>query len=31
MESGYVDRASFREVVGGRLGQEIILEPKPAK
>jgi hypothetical protein len=30
MESGYVDRSSYREVLGGRLGQEIILEPKGA-
>ena len=30
MEGGYVDRASYREVMGGRLGREIILEPKGA-
>jgi hypothetical protein len=30
MESGYVDRSSYREVVGSRLGQEIILAPKGA-
>lgn len=28
MESGYMDRASYREVMGGRLGREIILAPK---
>jgi len=30
METGFTDRASYREVVANRLGQEIILEPKPA-
>lgn len=30
MEGGYVDRANYREVLGGRLGREIILEPKGA-
>jgi len=30
MEGGYVDRASYREVLGGRLAREIILEPKGA-
>ncbi len=30
MESGYVDRASYREIIGGRLGREIILTPKGA-
>lgn len=28
VESGYEERASYREVVGNRLGREIILEPK---
>ncbi|HLK32851.1 MAG TPA: hypothetical protein VKT29_07150 [Terriglobales bacterium] len=28
VESGYEDRANYREVVAGRLGREIILEPK---
>jgi hypothetical protein len=28
MESGYQDRASYREVMAGRLGREIILSPK---
>jgi hypothetical protein len=28
VESGYVDRASYRDVLGGRLGREIVLEPK---
>jgi hypothetical protein len=30
IESGYQDRASYREIMGDRLGREIILEPKPA-
>jgi hypothetical protein len=30
MESGYVDRATYREVLGGRLAREVILEPKGA-
>lgn len=30
IESGYQDRANYRDVVGGRLGREIILEPKGA-
>ncbi len=30
MESGYQDRASYREVLGDRLGREIILTPKGA-
>lgn len=28
VESGYTDRASWRDVLGGRLGREIILTPK---
>jgi hypothetical protein len=28
VESGYQDRASYREVIGGRLGREIVLAPK---
>lgn len=28
IETGYQDRASYREVLGNRLGREIILEPK---
>ena len=28
VESGYQDRASYREVIAGRLGREIILAPK---
>jgi hypothetical protein len=28
MESGYVDRSSYREVLGDRLAREIILTPK---
>jgi hypothetical protein len=28
IEAGYVDRASYRDVVGSRLAREIILEPK---
>lgn len=28
IESGYQERSSYREVVGGRLGREIIFEPK---
>ncbi len=28
VEAGYVDRSSYREVLGGRLGREIVLEPK---
>jgi hypothetical protein len=28
VEAGYQDRASYRDIVGGRLGREIILEPK---
>jgi len=30
IEGGYQDRASYREVMGDRLGREIILEPKTA-
>ena len=30
VESGYVDRASYREVIGDRLGREVILSPKGA-
>lgn len=30
VESGYQDRASYREVLGDRLGREIILAPKGA-
>ncbi len=30
METGYQDRASYREVLGDRLGREIILTPKGA-
>jgi hypothetical protein len=30
IEAGYQDRSSYREVIGDRLGREIILEPKPA-
>lgn len=30
IEAGYQDRASYREIIGDRLGREIILEPKPA-
>jgi hypothetical protein len=29
LEAGVRERSSFREVLGGRLGREIILEPKP--
>jgi hypothetical protein len=29
IESGYEDRASYREIMADRLGREIILEPKP--
>jgi hypothetical protein len=28
VESGYQDRASYREVIAGRLGREIVLAPK---
>ena len=28
IEAGYNDRSSYRDIVGGRLGREIILEPK---
>jgi hypothetical protein len=28
MESGYMDRASYREVMGDRLGREVVLSPK---
>ncbi len=28
VESGYVDRASYRDIIGSRLGREIIFEPK---
>ncbi len=28
VEAGYVDRASYREIIGSRLAREIILEPK---
>ena len=28
VEAGYTDRASYRDIIGGRLGREIILEPK---
>jgi hypothetical protein len=28
VESGYVDRASYRDIIGSRLGREIVLEPK---
>ena len=28
VEAGYQDRSSYRDIVGGRLGREIILEPK---
>jgi len=28
MIAGYEERASWREVVGGRLAREIVLEPK---
>lgn len=28
VETGYQDRASFREVMGSRLGREIVLQPK---
>jgi len=31
VESGFQDRASYREVMGSRLAREIILEPKPAR
>jgi hypothetical protein len=31
VESGYQDRASYREVIAGRLGREIILTPKGSK
>ncbi len=31
VESGYQDRASYRDVVGDRLGREIILTPKGAQ
>ncbi len=30
METGYQDRASYRDVLGNRLGREIILTPKGA-
>lgn len=30
MEGGYQDRASYRDVIGNRLGREIILTPKGA-
>ncbi len=30
MESGYQDRASYRDVIGERMGREIILAPKGA-
>jgi hypothetical protein len=28
IESGYMDRASYRDVIGGRVAREIVLEPK---
>lgn len=28
VEAGYLDRASYRDIIGSRLGREIILEPK---
>ena len=28
VEAGYMDRASYRDIIGGRLGREIVLEPK---
>jgi hypothetical protein len=30
MESGYQDRSTYRDIIGDRLGQEIILTPKGA-
>jgi hypothetical protein len=29
-ETGYQERASYREIIGSRIGREIILEPTPA-
>jgi hypothetical protein len=28
IEAGYTDRSSYRDIIGGRLAREIILEPK---
>jgi hypothetical protein len=28
VEAGYMDRSSYRDIIGSRLGREIILEPK---
>jgi hypothetical protein len=28
IEAGYVDRSSYRDIIGSRLAREIILEPK---
>jgi len=28
IESGYEQRSSYREIMGGRLGREVVLEPK---
>jgi hypothetical protein len=28
VEAGYTDRSSYRDIIGGRLAREIILEPK---
>jgi hypothetical protein len=28
IEAGYVDRSSYRDIIGGRLAREVILEPK---
>ena len=28
VEAGYMDRSSYRDIIGGRLGREIVLEPK---
>jgi hypothetical protein len=28
VEAGYTDRANYRDIIGGRLGREIVLEPK---
>jgi hypothetical protein len=28
VEAGYVDRSSYRDIIGGRLAREIVLEPK---
>jgi len=28
IESGYMDRSSYRDIIGSRLAREIVLEPK---